>query len=292
MSKNKTTYFVLFILFIMNNLNGQSIQNFHLPKSGDQDFYSTNYKDVEKNVSKIHPLNFNAFDLKVVEVAGNNIPFAYNRGGKAIGYCGNVKGGIMNLLQRETGATPHIQFLNNPPNQRYVLFYGQGSYMSSAEVMDTSSKMECYGHQTFNVRDMVMTMMTDLFDFEIKQISDSLDVLKLKIIDYKKLQKYKKKLQECISGEYYFDENTKDYYIKCASMNLLTQGIERSLNIFTYDEANTGESDYFDIILPHKYLESSGKIDELNVYLETKYGLTLKKEKSLEKVYTIRFNNE
>jgi hypothetical protein len=282
------------MLFLINNINGRSIQSFRLPKSGDIDFYDTNYPDIEKLAAKVEPLiPLHAFNLKVVEVGANNIPFAYNRGGKAIGYCGNVKGGIINLLQKETGVTPHIRFLNDPVNQRYVLFYGEGQYMSGAEVMDTSSKIACYGYTTFNTKDMVMTMMANMFNFEIKQIDNYIDALKLRIIDNDKLEKYKRPLQECalFGGTGGLEENTKDCYIKCAPINMLTQGIERSLNIFTYDEANTGQSDYYDITIPHKYLESLEKIDELNQYLANKYGLVLKKEKALEKVFTIRFHN-
>jgi hypothetical protein len=295
MLKNKIKYVFLFTLFFLNNLSGQekSSPNTHLPKSGDGDFYSTTYPSVEKCAAKIHPLNYNAFDLKVTEVADTNMSFAYNGGGTSMGYCGNVKGGIINLLQKTTGVTSHIRFLNEPTNERYVLFYGQGMYMNGSAVMDTASQIGCYGHITFNGRDMIMTMMANLFNFEIKQIEDSLEVLKLRVVDNSKLHVYQKTLQDCPhGGRTYFDTANKDFHGKCVPTIMLVSGIESSLNIFIYNEVNTGKSNYFTFIIPHELLESYEKIDELNQYLETKMGLTLKKEKALEKVYTIRFNNE
>ena len=185
MSKNKKSILCLLLLFLLNNLTGQYIFKNPLPMSSDGNFYSLSYPDVEERAAKIKPLTVNAFDLKLVEVDSTNTPFAFNGVGSAVGYCGNVKGAIINLLQKQTGVTTHIRFLNEPPKQRYVLFYGQSFYANGLEVGDTSSKMECFGRITFNLRDMVMKMMSDqlLFNFEIKQFDALIDVLKLRVVD-------------------------------------------------------------------------------------------------------------
>lgn len=293
MSKNKKSILCLLLLFLLNNLIGQDVFKNPLPMSSDSDFYSLSYPDVEERAAKIKPLTVNAFDLKLVEVDSTNAPFTYNGGGGAVGYCGNVREGIINLLQKQTGVTTHIRFLNAPLKQRYVLFYGQSFYSHDSEVGDTSSKIACFGPVSFNLRDMVMKIMSQLFNFEVKQSDALIDVLKLRVVDSYKLQAHKKTLAECINGgSSYYDEQTKDYFVKCAPIDFLLIGIEESLNIVTYDETKHSASDYFNITIPHKYLESLDKIDELNKYLESKYGLTLKKEKALEKIYTIKFNNE
>ncbi len=293
MLKNKLNYLFLFAFFLLNNINGQEKFEKNNTKSN---YSSITYPQVKKLASSVHPLisNNTAFNLTVEEVISDTSKFfAHNsRGGSAIGYSGNIKGGITNLLQSGTGITSHIRFLNEPQNERYVLFYGAGNYMNGLQYNDTSSAIGCYGHITFNSRNMVMKIMSDLFDFEIKEIEDSLDVLKLRVVDSSKLYFYKKTPKDCWQGgNGGIDTLTNDYINRCTNFAFFVYDLECHWKTFIYDETNSIDSDYFTFRIPHELIESIEKLDELNKYLEKTMGLVITKEKKLEKVYIVRFNN-
>ena len=295
MLQNKKYCLLLFVFFSFSNLNGQEKSEKNNIKPNYYNYYSITSTEVERLAKKVQPLviNNSPFKLNIEEVVGDTSKFfSYNRGGSAIGYCGSTKGGIINLLQAPTGVTSHIRFLNEPQKERYVLFYGSGNYMNGLQYNDTSSAIRCYGHVTFNSHNMVMNIMADLFDFEVNEITDSLDVLKLRVANSSKLYFYKKTLKDCWQGGYGgIDTLTNDYMNYCAQLSFLVYTLEHSWNTFIYDETNSGDSEYFTFRIPHELLESIEKLNELNAYLEKNTGLTLKKEKKLEKVYTVRFNN-
>jgi hypothetical protein len=280
--KNKTLFFCLFTV-----LSSVSAQN------------NTTSKDsLRKAFYEKHGLQANRygkfnhfFGLKVEEIEEVDayaMPFNDDIVGGMFGYCGDLIGGITNLLQ--TSGHPHytfyIRFLNTPPKKRYVLFCGYGSNMSSIRA-DSSGCPE--NSASVNGRDIILKIMASEFAFEVKRIQDSLDVIEMKVIDSLKLSLFLvPKSQQYVPGIAGIDTKTGKYNLTRAHLSFIAYHIQRYWNMPAYDKTATDKTRY-NFTIPGELLNSIDSLPQLNTYLEQNVGLTLVKAKRLEKIHTIEF---
>jgi hypothetical protein len=272
-------YLLLFLLFF-DKVKAQSGLD-----SSNQNFY----QKYQLSTSRPDYRSFPLIELKVIGVDSTQTPF--NDGLGRIGYCGDIEGGIKNLLQNVLlFSTSHIKFLNRPSKKQYVLFYALGAYVSNQTVGESPSK--CYLDNSVMARGIILNMMATEYNFDVKDKNDSLEVIELRIKDSFKLSlsstPYNKHF---LGGSAKTDTLTKQYNSIRAHLSYLTMDIGRNWNVLTYDE--TGMEKYrYDFTIPSGLLNSPDKFSELNRYLEENLGLTLVKTKRLEKIYTIEFKNE
>lgn len=171
------------------------------------------------------------FEIKVKEVSDTTKPFSFDSG-PVFGYCGDIVGGIKNLLQTNISSTPHVFFENKPLQNHYVLFYGFGSNMDGSKISDTS---KCYSNvNSFNGREIALKILEQQFNFEVKESKDSLEYIELKISDYSKLLLHKTPIEKCNQGGWAMEDTINNYYLgTCSSLVWISTRIEKKLNIYT-----------------------------------------------------------
>ena len=289
----KLEFLILVMLVALNSANAQTSLSDLINKRHQDSLSRRFYQKYQLPSNRPSYNGFSLIELKVVEVDSTHSPFS-DDSGSIWGYCGNVEGGIKNLLQNKIlHSTSHIKFLNKPYKKRYVLFYGTGLYMNGQGVGDSISN--CYlGHGHIRGRDIVLDMMSNEFRFEVKQIEDSLEVMELRIIDSAKLNIFLTPYaQRFMPGSGIKNPNTGEYRSVRSYLWPITKFASKAYNKTVYDETNTDESkSRYDFTIPGGLMDSPNKYDEFNNYLKQNLGLTLIKTKRLEKIYTIEFKKE
>ena len=220
-------------------------------------------------------------------------------------YCGDIVGGIKNLLATPTLSIPHIRFLNLPQKKRRVYFYGFGQNMqwsktlettgNNSSIKDKSRLITTDGIQYIDARDIILKIMSQNFNFSVHLVEDSLVELSLRIVDYSKLFKAQISHEESQNGKYrYADTIQKPHFIIMRhNLQGFSYFIEQKINHYTYNDTNSLFTDFFHIELPTQLFINADDENILKIknYLEDNYGLTLVSSKKLEKVYEIKFND-
>ncbi|MFM2269279.1 MAG: hypothetical protein RL757_2720 [Bacteroidota bacterium] len=225
------------------------------------------------------------FDIYVSEVTDTAHFFSL---GDYFGYCGDVKGGILTLLQTWIlHTTSHVRFTNEPAEVRFVFFRGTGYLMNTAQLTDTSQcvSMGTYQHKG---RDIVLDIMSKHFGFTVEQTYDSLPVLGFRIVDT--VLCYSNRVAKYCNGDAPIKDSVRqvDVY-RCQRFGYLGNCVEKMNNIMVYDETRSPE-DYYDFEIPlHLYKEKD--IEKWNEYLKTHLGIAFIREKRIEPIYTITFLN-
>lgn len=286
--------FLIMLLFVSNSISSMSQKLY--PSSQTMILMEKEKIDMlTKNGQITTRRNYNSrshtyLNLRIEEVTDTAEdyfrPFSDDLGG-VFGYCGDIVGGIVNLLQTDIHTTPHLHFLNKPQEKRYVLFYAQGWDLKGGKTQDSS---KCYSKDLyFDGRDMILKLMEKHFDFKVQESKDSLEYLELNIKDTTKLFGRKTVPEGCLlSGGTSIDSIENSFNGSCASLLWISVYLEQKLNIYNDDATNTLGT-YFDYKIPLELLTSYDKIPELNSYLEAYMGLTITKTKKLETVYTVKF---
>ncbi len=271
----------------------------HLHAQDNTPFISENSDSISKDFYKKYQLpsyrpNYSSpsfLEIKVMEVDTSSKPFS-DDSGSIFGYCGDIEGGIKNLLQNKLlYSSSHIKFLNQPNEKRCVLFYGRGLYMNGMIVGDTAKN--CYPDDSHvKGRDIILKIMATEFGFDVQEIIDSLDVIELRVLDSFKLKNFLiPESQRYVGGSGLIYTKTKEYQSIRAHLSFIPIHIGRIWNVVTYDETNTDNNRY-DFTIPAELFDSSSQFSQFNAYIEPNLGLTLIKTKRLEKVYTIQFKNQ
>lgn len=222
--------------------------------------------------------------------------------GGLINYCGDIVGGIKNLLQTNIYSTPHIRFLNNPLKNRNVYFYSYGYDMLWGKPIDlienkgNNNKIENFFNtdiKKIDVRSIILNIMSKNFNFEVQLIDDTLTVFALKIVDEYKLSKAQITYNEFQNGQFQYADSLKHppFLIVRHNMQNFAYFIEQKTNSYTYDETRAENNKYFHIEIPKDIFDNIENYSKIKSYLEEYYGLTLIKSKKLEKVYEIKFND-
>jgi hypothetical protein len=208
-------------------------------------------------------------------------------------YCGDVIGGIKNLLQTDSWATPHLHFENQPVEKRKVYFHGIGTNVKASKSMDTT---KYYSNSYYiDCRAIILKIMAEHFEFEVQETEDYLDLLELYIVDTSKLYSLRSPTKDCIEekgGHGYADSIPNIYISKCLPLWFIADQTERSLNTFTTDM--TGDlHHYYSFRMPRKYIEPNIILEDLNNYLEENIGVKfVRKKKTIKsKIYNIKFKN-
>ena len=212
-------------------------------------------------------------------------------------YCGDIVGGIKNLLETDLGSIPHLRFENQPMEKRKVYFYGIGLNVRLQKSKDTVNSLfsdRRYVNNTHYIdcRAIILKTMEDHFQFEVIETEDSLDLLELQIVDINKLYSLRSNESECIKrkgGNGWVDTISGDYISSCLPLEFIAYNTEITLNTYTKDM--TGNRDYYSFRMPKKYIEPNIKLEDLNNYLEENLGVKFFKKKKFSKVYTIKFKN-
>jgi hypothetical protein len=224
-------------------------------------------------------------------------------------YCGDVMGGIKNLLQTDSWATPHLRFENQPSENRKVYFLGIGTNVRQAKSINqeknpfldmltnikNSDSVNTQAPISIDCRAIILKIMEKHFEFEVKETEEFLDLLELHIVDTNKLYKLTSPIQHCIEesgGHGYTDSIPGIYIAKCLPLWFIVDDAERQFN--TYAADMTGDpKHYYSFRMPRKYIEPNLTLVDLNSYLEENMGIKFfRKEKAIKsKVYTIKFKN-
>jgi hypothetical protein len=251
-------------------------------------------------------------NLKVMEVSDTASRFSVSTG-HLFGYCGDIEGAVVNLLQTTFGSTPHVRFLNKPKQKQYVYFHSNGFHMGDAAIgTPTQNSLRDFFYKglsqaapdttesrylNLHGRDIVMEVLKREFNFDVKMVSDSLDVVELKVIDATKLSLFKIPYKEvdkwengCERFSFVYKYMPKPKFCIKTILTIFTINLENIWNIYVVDKTNTRPQGYF-LEFPTELFKSYEMLPQLDHYLREQYGLTLVKKKEYRTVFNIQFND-
>jgi hypothetical protein len=251
-------------------------------------------------------------NLKIMEVSDTATRFNISVG-HLFGYCGDIEGGVVNLLQTEFGSTPHIRFLNKPKQKRYVYFHSNGFHMGGAAVgIPTQNSLSDFFYKglsqtardttpsrylNLHGRDIVMEVLKREFNFDVKVLSNSLDVLELKVIDATKLRHFTIPYNEinkpnngCERFSLVYEYMPQPKFCIKTILTIFTINLERIWNVYVEDKTNSRPQGYF-LEFPTELFKSYEMLPQLDHYLKEQYGLTLVRKKEYRTVFNIQFND-
>lgn len=212
--------------------------------------------------------------------------------GGIFNYCGDLVGGIKNLLQTDLWTTPHIRFENQPIENKKIYFYGFGDFMKATKSLDTS---KCYSAPHYvDIRAMILKTLQYRYNFDVRLTEDSLTTISFKVNDYKKLYAHQITYEEYQNMPLLqtITATHPDYQVYRNNILFVVNEIGKKWNLYIYDDTNVKFADFFHLEIPKDILETPDKIYELTNYLEENYGLSLSKVKKMKQVYIIKFNNQ
>ena len=228
------------------------------------------------------------FNLYVTEMYEPCLPISVDAG-PIFKYCGDIEGGIINLLQKTHIRTyPNIFFLNHPLKKRYVLFYGMGSHMKGKAMYENNNCND----STFlyiNGHEIVLKILKNQFNFTITERQDSLECFELLEKDSIKLLASQIPLSVKLKGQTTDDPINKPIHNVQGHLWYIAWLIEKKWNKFVDSNVERGYIPFY-IDIPAELFDSSDRHEQLNLYLETQYGLTISKKKKLKTVYYVKFN--
>ena len=218
-------------------------------------------------------------------------------------YCGDIVGGIKNLLATSKLSIPHIRFQNFPKERKKIYFYGFGQNMQWSKTLEATrnslgvkdkNRLLTDTIQYIDARDIILKILSQNFNFSVNLMEDSLVVLSLQIVDYQKLSKAQISYNQSQNGEYRYADTIKKPHFIVMRHNLrgFSYFLEQKTNYYTSDNTNSLLNNFFHIELPQQLFLNTDDENILAIkkYLEEHYGLTLSMSKELKKVYEIKFN--